>query len=780
VSAVRAPTLLIGVGDFGEAALARLVGEIRSVGEAPVRTLAVHASQDLQRVADSVRKIIDDLLRTRLSRVGVGRLDVAVIGDLSSPQHTLIDDVLQVVSEVLVDFRQALPIPRAPEQRTVTMVAMLGAPPLLSVDDVRPLHAIERWHLERAASKALSRVFVLSRQHAGGTLDDEDVLRGVVLLAESIYLSGLRDHDEVGARLQHRRDGDLFVLFNAAAADVPVDSVVRYCAWRTAMAGAETLQLRCASTSTVGAQDLARGQLEHESWVVALQSGDAARKARTFDSDSLRSVAPPVPQRFSWTASNASIRAAITPLLTHAGATGDAPQRGRAAPVHEDTVRALDRAELDQLEVAGERIASFLRTELAPETGARNLPRVLAALDAVEEHLDQQAQAELPSVEAQRVTPLDLTAEHEAVELALRRRSRPASAVATALSLAALAALVGAAVVVTVQAAPGAAGSTAGPAAAVTITKAAGAASSSSNLTLLGTALGAGLLVGGAWLGARLMDQSRALSAALSGLAAAAGRARRTPSSSGSTVALALRQRRLARALLQRVIAARQRVAGLRIAISDLRDRARRELRGLGFVAADGQRPGNAAAVLGPESPLHRHLISSEGLERLWTATRETAEEEHWATQLLEAAWPQAGLANDLPFEPGAAWETETLVQQHRALLESSVFGWSEVRGDVAERLAAFLRSAVDPQVVGMAVAPADKDGVPLASNQRAAVIVIAPSEAQGLLAGAGDVRFPFVTALATVPSSRVVVLRAHPGCSASEIAFGVQAREAR
>ena len=77
--------------------------------------------------------------------------------------------------------------------------------------------------------------------------------------------------------------------------------------------------------------------------------------------------------------------------------------------------------------------------------------------------------------------------------------------------------------------------------------------------------------------------------------------------------------------------------------------------------------------------------------------------------------------------------------------------------------------------VVGLAVEPAGQDGAPLASNQRAAVLVVAPSSAQGLLASVGDVRFPYDLAPAAVQSSRVVVLRAHPGCSAAELAWGTQ-----
>jgi hypothetical protein len=779
VSPVRAPTLLIGVHEFGAAALARLEGEIRALGEAPVRTLAVGESQDLTAVTEELARVIDGLLRTRLVRVGVGRLDVVVIGDLAAPDAHRIGEILDCVSEVLVGFREALPMPSAPEQRTVTMVAVLGAPALLTLEDVRPLRALEEWHEERATTKALSRLCVLSRQHAGGTLSDDDVLRGVALFAASCFLAGLRDHDEVGARLQHRPDGELVLLFNAAAADVPVDSVVRYCAWRTALAGAETLHARCATTSSAGARDLARAALEYEGWVPGLDSAEAARKARTFDSDGLRPVAPTVPRSFGWRSPAATIRAAVGPLLDHGRRSAPHPP---TRTIDEGLLWELDRAELDQLDLASARIDRFLRDELAPEAGARGLPRVAAALDLAEEALAEAASRPLPGAPPPALAVVGdgaLGDPAEPLDAVLDRRVSPGAAVATASALGALAALVAAAAVIATKAAPGAA-SAVGPAAGVTITRAAGAGTATSLGSLLAASLGVGLLVGGGWLILRLKEQRDALRDVLRELRESATAERRAPPTTGSARALALMQKRLARALLQRTAAARQRVAGLRGAIANLVDRARRELRALGYVAADGQRPDNAEAVLGAPSPLHRHLLGADGLDRLWRSTRLTAEEDHWASQLLTAGWPSAGLAHDLPFAPGGAWETEGLVDQHRRLLETSAFGWAEVRDEVGAKLREFVAGAVDPTVVGLAVAPADADHVPLPSNQRAAVVVVAPADAQGLLETLGDARYPFKKALAATPLSRVVVLRAHPGCSARQLAWGVQARDRR
>jgi len=779
VKPVRAPTLIIGVEDFGEAAVKRLDAEIRALEEVPVRTLVVRAMQGLDVLHETLSKIVDELLRTRLKRVGVGRLDIAILGDLAGPHRNRVGQVLDVVSDVLVGFREALPMPSSPDQRTVTMVAMLGIPALITVDDVRPLHAIEEWHEKKAKTKALSRVFALSRQHAGGTLDDDDVLRGVVLLASSVYLAGLRDHDEVGARLQHRPDGELMVLFNAAAADVPVDSIVKYCAWRTALEGAETLHARCASSRIHGARELAHCQMDYQGWLAGLRSGDAARKAKTFDSMELRAVAPTVSSSFGWRDPESQIRSELRPLLEHAR-RGPVEGVESGPSVDSETLWQLDRAELEQLEAASESIEAFLREELAPNGGAKNLPVVAAALDEVEEAMRSRSQRAVEATQRQEVEPHRVP-ERElwVVEEALRHRVSPWAVALTGFSLACLAALVAGTAVITATAAPGAV-PVSGTAAGVTITKAASAGTTSAPWDVLVAAALASLMLGGGWLIVRVREQRLALSAAITELRNELTSQQRKPTTGGSVAALALRERRLASALLQRTIAARQRVAGVRAAISTVQDRARRELRALGYIASDGQRPDDARAVLGAESPLHRHLVGADGLERLWRGTRLTAEDDYWASQLFSAAWPSAGLTHDLPFLPGGTWETEAIVNQHRRLLDSSVFGWTEVREDVAERLRRFVVQAVDPSVVGLAVAPADADGVRLASNQRAAVLVIAPQEAQGLLDAVGDVRFPYKKALAATALSRVVVLRAHPGCSAGEIAWGVQARTTR
>ena len=113
MSPVRAPTLLIGVEDFGERAITWLDAEVRALGDVPVTTVVTRAVESREALADRLSSIVDELLRTRLDRIAVGRLDVAVLGDLAGPNPDRIEQVLDVVSEVLTGFREALPMPSA-------------------------------------------------------------------------------------------------------------------------------------------------------------------------------------------------------------------------------------------------------------------------------------------------------------------------------------------------------------------------------------------------------------------------------------------------------------------------------------------------------------------------------------------------------------------------------------------------------------------------------------------------------------------------------------------
>ena len=69
MSPVRAPTLLIGVEDFGERAITWLDAEVRALGDVPVTTVVTRAVESREALADRLSSIVDELLRTRLDRV---------------------------------------------------------------------------------------------------------------------------------------------------------------------------------------------------------------------------------------------------------------------------------------------------------------------------------------------------------------------------------------------------------------------------------------------------------------------------------------------------------------------------------------------------------------------------------------------------------------------------------------------------------------------------------------------------------------------------------------
>ena len=786
--AVKAPTLLIGIDDFGAAVIARLQAEVRPLGAVPVRTCLVRGSEELPALRGRLYALVDELVRTRLGRVSASRLDVAVIGDLAEPGAAdCAAAVVAVLTDVFAQFAEALPMSRSLDQRAISLVVILGAAPLLGRADLEDVARLEQWHQSQEL-RALSRIFLISRQHEGGTLTPEDLKRCAFLLAASAYLSGLRDDDRIADRLAHKNDAELVSLANAAAADVPVERVIAYCAWRTALAGLDTLTERCATPAGAGVGDHARAALDYERWISPLRAGDAARQARTWDSGSLSAVAPGVPDTFGWTVPAASIRADIAPLRRFArGMDGEAAPARRKA-VDEQTLIALDRAERAQLEMAKSKLDAFVLGELEPKDGLHHLPRTAAALDGVERWLEDRARA--PLVRPRRAAAPEPTDgsldELAALETVIDERPSPAELILKALALGFVVAVLVAGLVLALKAAPTGPGVAPTPpggvAAGVQIVHSGKTSSTASPWAVLVPVALSFLLVSLGWLAGRAAAMGRRLREAIESLRSAATESRRGHQEGGaaSEAALSLRERRLARTLLQRVVTARERVAGLRTSVSEAREHAQQELRSLAYFAADGARPDNAAGVLGAESPLHRHLIGPDGLDRLWSGTRLTPEEEHWARELLEAASPKGNLNADLPFDTEGTWCSVTCVAQHASLQESSALVWPQVKEEVSANLLDFLDKAVDPSVVGLGVAPADRHHQPLPSNGQAGFVVVAPAAARGTLKAIGTVRHPFEEAVATTPVSRVVVLRTHPGCAAKHLLWGIEARRKR
>jgi hypothetical protein len=788
--AVIAPTIVLGIEDLGHRVAQRLEDDARVLDAPPVRFLKARRTDPVGDLEERLRAAIDELSRTRLNRSSRGRLDVVVVADLAAAGCAARARLaVEVISKlVLEEFPAALPMRREPSQRSVCVVGLFAARALVNVDSVRPVHEIEAW-ARGEQMPALSRIHLLSRQHEGGVLTEEDVERGLYMFAASVWFSGLRDSETINALVAHRASDALICPFNAAAADVPVDLVVRYFAWRSAWAGLEVLHDRCAVPAEMGPSSDA-GLLRYDQWIRSLSSSDAARRALGVFAPTMEDSTSPVRPNFGWFEPRSRIEAELGPILRGPGLEiENSPEELGPAPPPEDVLVALDREERSQLAESVRQIDAFVGSQLDPQEALKRLPGTLRALKDAREGLEARLKE---SVEPQgRVIDggaaiSDSRVEKAAVLRAIDARPGPARLVLTSVGLAALAIVLTIGIWVSVAAAPssGPTGPTSQPVASgVTVTSSSRTTSTAAGwkLGLLAVLIGAG--VGGGWFAFMGRSASTRLRDAVLDLDRVRDRGQRRTASPGAHTApsaLALRERRLARAALRSVDAASLRVKGLRAAITEARERARMELRSLGYHQGT-RNGGDASAVLGRESPLHRRLIATGSLERLWKETKETAEVDNWARDLLVAAWPESGISLDLPFEPDGAWETTTCVQEHRRLLEASAFRWREVQDEVASAVGDFLARAVDEAVVGMPVEPADEDHEPLQSNRETEFYVVAPQEARGAVeASKAGVRRTFQANWGVTAVSRIVVLRIHPGCTSQNLAWGIQARERR
>jgi hypothetical protein len=788
--AMTTPTLVVGVEDFGKRVVDRLRTEIGGWRRVPVRFVVVGRMEETDRVLGQLREAIQELSRTQLDSVQRGRLDVVLLADVARPGiGARARNVLSQLADLVArEFPAALPMSSDPGQRSVALVAVLATGPLVKIDAIRPVDELIKANLA-APARLLSRVYLLSRQHEGGVLTEEDVERGVYLFAASAWFSGLRDVPELAGRLGHRGDSDLVCLFNAAAADVPIEAVVRYCAWRTTLVGLEQLGERCTGRPGVPA-DRSRS-LPVDSWLKSLEHSESLRSLQTAEGAPNRSMGPSAERvHFAWSESAEAIEASLADLM----GMMDTATAGAGPPTTVQDVQAavvaLDREELRVLAEAGASIDTFVREQLDPQDGLRRLPDTLKALDDAHALLSGRAMSVLPPEElsnpADSAARATLAAARSNVRREIGGRRGAAKTLLGSLGLAALAALTAAGLWLAAASGPNGPGAAVGastPAAptGTTFSKSAKTTSTTSSWVVVLLAGLAGGLTGGGWFAFATTGERRRLTGAVKALESATDQARAAAASASPGLAAGgrdLRERRLARALAHRVEAARLRVAGVRVSVSEAQQRIERELRSLGHREATRSESGDSNSVLGEESSLHRRLFDGAALERLWDRTRETSEDDHWARRLLVAAWPEAESPRSLPFDPAGEWETKTAVQEHAQLLETSVFGWQEVASDVQGTVGRFLVAAIHPRVVGLPVEPADERLDPLASNARSAFLLVAPQEARGAVTGAKEgIQYSFEEAWCVTPVNRIVVLRLHPGCSAAEVAWGIQAR---
>ena len=777
-SAVRAPTLVLGIDAFGETILGRLRSQAAALGDPPVRFLGVGSETAIPQVLEQVRGLLDELLRIQLGGPRA-RLDIVLLADLKQTSAAAKSKALCVgLSDLLAsDYGRIFPPSAPPEQRMVFLVPIFATPALSDNPETRAcldlLSSLEQWHTDRPASPILSRVYVLPRQHEFGVMAEEDVERAVTMFAAAAWFSGLRDEPRVAGLLAHTRPEQLISCFNAAAADVPVDSVVSYFGWRTIALGLQILQSRCARhTTEFGTRGEAESALDFKSWLREIEEGDCARAARDFGRDSSGGVAASARDRFRWSESRQSVEAEVSALIAEVERGVALPSPGSVnVPSDDDSVVVrLDRAEGRALKEARERLRGYVDRELAPHDGLRRFGEIDGVLALVQQWLNERrSESSQHPLEHGGPSP---TAPDEGAALS---RSSVAEVRAAVAGRPSLGGTVGFALGVGLLLVPS----------SVAIRAAFGSVTpwgSVSNIASVDWVLHTlvVLLLLGVWSVFRLGAGASRLRRAVLQL-----RRARDARSQGPVVlpggaaghALNLRRSRVAGVLAGAVADERSRLQGLRASVSEAVRRAAEELKRLGYQGASETRPGDAEGVLGQRTPLHLHLVDPAGLEPLWRQTRHTTDDEGWASQLLEAAWPSEGLEHDFPFDPESpGWVELARSGQHGRLLESSVFTWPGLEKQVSDRLADFLQEA--PRALGLGADPHDKHGNPLPSNAVQSFLVVAPQEGRDSVRVAekkANSRRDTIFGIA--PTSHVVLLRTHSGFTSHQLWYGIQRR---
>jgi hypothetical protein len=744
-----------------------------------VRFLGVGSDSPIPQVVEQIRGLLDELLRIQLGGPRA-RLDIVLLADLEQPSAAVKSKALcQGLSDLLAaDYGRIFPPSAPPDQRMVFLVPIFATPALSDKPETRAcldlLSSLEQWHTGKPSSPILSRIYLLPRQHEFGVMAEEDVERAVTMFATAAWFSGLRDEPRVAELLAHTRPERLVSCFNAAAADVPVDNVVRYFGWRTTSLGLNILQARCARHSTeFGSRGEAESALDFKAWLREIEEGECARAARDFGQDSAvgRAVSS-ARDRFRWSESSERVAKEVAALIEEVERGVAVPHAGSGVVPDddEDIVVRLDRAEGRALRTARERLRTFVDRELSPHDGLRRFGEIDGVLALVEQWLlERQKESSRHPLEhdgPSRSGPDAGVAESRRAVAAVRAAVAGRPSLWGTLGMAA------------------AIGTLLTPA-SIGVRTAFGSATNWGNVSNVASvdwvlhSLIAVLLLG-LWSVLRLSTGAQRLRRAVLQLRRARDARRDGPvvvPGGAAGNALQLRRARVAGVLAGAVSDERARLQGLRASISEAVRRAAEELKGLGYQGASDTRPGDASGVLGKKTPLHLHLLEASGLEPLWRQTRQTSDDEGWASQLLQAAWPREGLEHDFPFDPEAAdWVELARSGQHGRLLESSVFSWPGLEKQVTDRLADFLQEA--PRALGLGADPHDKHGNPLPANVSQNLLVVAPQEGRDAVRVAEKkANSRRETIFGVVPTSHVVLLRTHAGFTSHQLWYGIERR---
>lgn len=784
-AAVSYPTVLLGLGRFGHEVIGRALQSL----EASSPLLGVLRCEP-SGVAAGLQPLLEDLLRAGR---GSGerrdqRLDVmAFAAALQGGEDDLLVACEQAARLLAEGYGAMFPPDRPPEQRTATLHLVVQVPalsnPRASVALAR-LAALESWARARPVFPLLARIWVVSQQTAAGTLTSEEMVSTCASFALGMVASGLRTEDEVSRRMAHpSRDEGLVGFVSLASVELPESRLRSYAAARAAYDGLGVLVDRM--QQPVADATLAMGAisaLHHDRWLAPFVEGQAAQLSRRLAAELSRSpVDLPAEIRVGPLDTPEEIRAHHAGLFKPASVETSPTTVDQART--DETFRALDRAEAEVATSVEQGIQAVFDASLGPSSGLSQLPSVEQGLKRVIAQLhDEQAQedATLRKLDPSQppgppVDPHREELEHALMELPSRRL---ALAAAAALALAVLLGVSFGSLSLMNPAA--ASTSTGGPPRVVVSTTATPATTGFDWHEALPWIFGVlvALGAGGGWLyfvGHHTRKEVRRVLKlrrdALESLVSRGGGGRRAKQAELQLVVRRKRARRGAILAMENAVA---RLEAVRHALLEARDRKRQELLALGVTPAAEARLDDLGQLLGVGGLLHGSLVPPEVISRWIAARREITEDRVWADRLLEGAWPEGGLLEDVPCgDPERIAELSRRQVQpmgERSVLDDSESGQqsADVLRDFGSRMGAVLAPPCQPL---------NAHGDPVSGLRPGEGFVIAPSAGRDTLdAGLRDVPTRLPVLWSPSKAARVIFLRTWEGFSVDEITRGARA----
>jgi hypothetical protein len=783
-AAVSYPTVLLGLGRFGQEVIGRALQSL----EASSPLLGVLRCEP-SGVAAGLQPLLEDLLRAGR---GSGerrdqRLDVIAFGAvLQGGDEDLLTACEQAARLLAEGYATMFPPDRPPEQRTATLHLVVQVPalssPRASVVFSR-LAALEGWARARPVFPLLARIWVVSQQTAAGTLTSEEMVSTCASFALGLVASGLRTEDEVSRRMAHpARDEGLLGFVSLASVELPESRLRAYAAARAAYDGLGVLVARV--QEPVADATLAMGAvsaLQHDRWLAPFVEGQAAQLSRRLAAELSRSpVDLPADIRVGPLDTPEEIRAHHAGLFKPASVETSPTTVDQART--DEAFRALDRAEAEVATSVEQGLQAVFDASLGPTSGLSQLPAVEQGLKRVIAQLhDEQAQEEaaLRRLDPSQppgppVDPHRQELEHALLELPSKGM---ALAAAAALALAVLLGVSFGTLSLMTPATPQGSGTPSSPQLSVPATPAATGFDWREALPwILGVLAAAG--AGGGWLyfvGNHTRKEVRRVLKlrrdALESLVSRGGGGRRAKQAELQLVVRRKRARRGAILALENAVA---RLHAVRHTLLEARDRKRQELLALGVTPAAEARLDDLGPLLGAGGLLHGSLVPPEVISRWIAARREISEDRVWADRLLEGAWPEGGLLEDVPC--GDAERIAGLSRrQVQPMAERSVLDDQEGGQQAADVLRDF--GSRMGAVLAPPCQPLNAHGDPVPGVRPGEGFIIAPSAGRDTLdAGLRDMPTRLPVLWSPSKAARVIFLRTWEGFSVEEISRGARA----